>query len=378
MDATQLIGQASSLGYPVPFPILVFFKVLGFTLHLGPMHLFFAGILVAMLMARSRGEHAKRWAARLMNQMPIIISLGVNFGIVPLLFMQVVYYRLFYPATIMMAWPWLFIIAILIIAYYGVYIYATGLRAGKLKGYHRTLGWISAIGFMLIGFTFASGLSLMVNVDAWPELYAKFTKAGAVWGVAMNHSEPTLLPRWLMMFGLALLTVAVYAVMDGWFFAGKESKEYRAWVPGFAVKLGALGLVWYAVCGAWYVFMAMPAGSKAYLLGPALILTVLTAALPGLAWLLILLQAKGLNQALALLTVVVHFLALALQAISRQFVQNVEVARYIDIAGVKLNPQWDVFILFLVLFIAGLGVVFWMIRQCVVANRAQPHGKKAK
>jgi hypothetical protein len=377
MDATQLIGQASSLGYPVPFPILVFFKILGFTLHLGPMHLFFAGILMAMIMAKTGGVHGRRWASRLMNQMPIIISLGVNFGIVPLLFMQVAYYRLFYPATIMMAWPWLMIVAILIVAYYGVYFYATGLRAGKLKRYHRVLGWVSAIGFMLIGFTFASGLSLMVNVDSWPELYAKFNESGAVWGIAMNHGEPTLLPRWLMMFGLALLTTAVYAVMDGWFFAGKESKEYRAWVPGFALKLGTTGLVWYAAAAAWYFFGAMPTVAKDYLMGPAMILTILTAAMPGIVWMLILLQMKGLSQALALVTVIAQFLNLAMQAISRQFVQNVEIARYVDIAHEPLTPQWAVFILFLVIFVAGLGVALWMVLQCVHANRQQP-AKKVK
>ena len=369
MDATQLIGQASSLGYPVPYPVLVFFKILGFTLHLGPMHLFFAGILLALGMGNWGGANGKLWSKRLMNQMPIIISLGVNFGIVPLLFMQVAYYQLFYPATIMMAWWWLAIVAVLIVAYYGVYIYATGLRAGKIKQYHRTLGWLSAFGFMLIGYFFANGMTLLVNVESWPELFAKFNNAGAVYGVVMNSTDPQLFPRYLMMFGLALLTVAVYAVMDGWFFAGKESKEYRAWVPGFALKVGTIGFFWYAACGAWYVFAAMPVAAKDYLMGPMLIMTVLTAALPGLAWLLILLQRKGLSGTLALLTVLVHFLGLAMQAISRQFVQNVEVARHLDVAGVPLNPQWDVFILFLVLFVAGLGVVFWMIMQCVAANR---------
>jgi hypothetical protein len=376
MDATQLIGQASSLGYPVPYPILVFFKILGFTLHLGPMHLFFAGILLAMGMHKWGGVQGKLWSKRLMNQMPIIISLGVNFGIVPLLFMQVAYYRLFYPATIFMAWPWLMIVAILIVSYYGVYYYASGLRAGKLHKSHRSLGWIAALGFLIMGFLFSSGLSLLTNVDSWPELFAKSNYAGAVLGTAMNHSEPTLLPRWLMMFGLALLTVAVYAVMDGWFFAGKESKEYRTWVPGFALKVGTTGLIWYAVCGAWYVFSAMPVVAKDYLLGPMLIATVLTAALPVLAWLLILMQRKGLSFALALLTVLVQFLGLAMQAITRQFVQNVEAARYLDVASEPLNPQWDVFILFLVLFVAGLGLVFWMIMQCVFANREQA-AKKA-
>ena len=42
----------------------------------------------------------------LMNQMPVIVAVGVNLGVVPLLFTQVAYYRVFYPAGVLMAWPW--------------------------------------------------------------------------------------------------------------------------------------------------------------------------------------------------------------------------------------------------------------------------------
>jgi hypothetical protein len=97
MSPTELIGPPSPLGYPAPYWFLVTFKVLGFTLHMGPMHLWFAGILVAMVLARWGSAEAHRWSARLMRQMPVIIALGINFGIVPLLFTQVAYYRVFLP-----------------------------------------------------------------------------------------------------------------------------------------------------------------------------------------------------------------------------------------------------------------------------------------
>ncbi len=71
-------------------------------------------------------QHARRFAARLLQQMPVIVAFGVNLGIVPLLFVQVAYYKVFYPATILMAWFWLAIIGLLIPAYYGVYAYAVG------------------------------------------------------------------------------------------------------------------------------------------------------------------------------------------------------------------------------------------------------------
>ena len=63
--------------------------------------------------------------------MPVIVAVGVNLGIVPLLFVQLAYYKVFYPATILMAWFWLAIIVLLIPAYYGVYAYAWGLRGRR-------------------------------------------------------------------------------------------------------------------------------------------------------------------------------------------------------------------------------------------------------
>ena len=128
MNPQMLIGPSSPLGYPAPFWLIEFFKVLGFTLHMIPMNLWYAGLILAMLMKWKGGEQARLLATRLIKPMPIIIAVGVNLGIVPLLFTQVAYYQVFYPATVLMAWPWLSIIGLLTLAYYGVYLYVIGLR----------------------------------------------------------------------------------------------------------------------------------------------------------------------------------------------------------------------------------------------------------
>jgi hypothetical protein len=89
-----------------------------------------------------------------MNQMPIIVALGINFGIVPLLFAQVAYYKVFYPATVLMAWPWLAVILLLVFAYYGVYLYAMGLRDGKMTPARSAAGWVAAVLFICMSFIF--------------------------------------------------------------------------------------------------------------------------------------------------------------------------------------------------------------------------------
>ena len=119
---------------PAPHWFIQFFKVLGFTLHAVPMNLWYAGLLLALCLHLGGNQYGRAFAARLLEQMPVIVAVGVNLGIVPLLFIQVAYFKFFYPATILMAWFWLAIIVLLIPAYYGVYVYAWGLRDGKRTG----------------------------------------------------------------------------------------------------------------------------------------------------------------------------------------------------------------------------------------------------
>lgn len=371
MNPTELIGPTSPLGYPAPYWFLVTFKVLGFTLHMGPMHLWFAGILLAMILARRSSPQAHRWSARLIKQMPVIIALGVNFGIVPLLFTQVAYYRVFYPATILMAWPWFLVIILLTVAYYGVYIYVTGLKDNaELTLFKRAAGWVSAILFIAIGFLFSNGFSLMTNLHAWPALWQSTSVAGAPLGTALNTSDPTLLPRWLMMFGLALTTVAAYTVFDTGLFAQRESSEYKQWAAKFALTLYTVGLIWFAAMGSWYAFGTWPIEVREQMFAsPILLLTSLTALGPGLPWLLIFFQRRQITQTLAILTGLAQFGLLGLNAISRQVLQNIELSKFLDITAEPVNLQLSPLIVFLILFVAGLGVVAWMIVKVLAAER---------
>ena len=112
--------------------------------------------------------------------MPIIIAFGVNLGVVPLLFTQLAYYKFFYPATILMAWFWLAIIGLLIPAYYGVYAYVWGLKNGEnVAGWRQLAGWVAAVFFIVIGFIFANGFSLMDHVASLARAVERSSDAAA-------------------------------------------------------------------------------------------------------------------------------------------------------------------------------------------------------
>ena len=269
---------------PAPVWFVQFFKALGFTLHAVPMNLWYAGLLVALCAARCAATRTAGISpAGCLRQMPVIVAVGVNLGIVPLLFVQLAYYSVFYPATILMAWFWLAIIVLLIPAYYGVYAYAWGLGEGEREGGEGREDGHSCLSEW--GQTFLSaqirrhcplasrrrlvrgrvlcGHRVPLRQRHEPDgarramagTMAGHSTAGAALGTALNTGDPTLWPRWLLMFGLALGTTAAWVVFDAEWFAGKTVDEaYRRWAWGFARWLSTASVLWFAAAGTWYVF----------------------------------------------------------------------------------------------------------------------------
>lgn len=365
-----LLGPENPLGYPAPYPFLIFFKVFGFSLHMIPMHLWYAGMISLLILRWRGGEQARILSLRVLNAMPVIVALGINLGIVPLLFTQVAYYQAFYPATILMAWPWFSVIGLLLVAYYGLYLYVIGLRRESLKPYKRAAGWLSAGIFLVIGFLFANAFSLMANPEGWKPLWLGLQDSGAPLGLGLNTADPTFFPRWLMMFGMALMTTGAYVAVDAHFFAAGESPQYRAWARRTAWPLHTLGLVTFALMGTVYFFVTLQPGVRTMMLEwPGILLTGLTALSPGIPWLLLFLGRRGLSSLQVFLLALSQYGVLAFNAVSRQIVQNAELAPLFDPAAGMVRTQWSPMILFLVLFLLGLGVIGWMLLQIRGAGR---------
>jgi len=366
----DLIAPASPLGLPAPYIVLVVLKVLGFTLHALPMSLWYTGLLLALIVHARGGGAARQWATRLLVQMPLVIALGINFGIVPLLFLQTTASRTFYPAIILVAWPWLAIIPLLTLAYYGVYAYVVGLKRGHLAGWQRAAGWTSSFLFIAMGFLFAHTMALFTRVEAWPELWRRTSVAGAVSGWTLHLAEPTLWPRWLMFIGLALTTTAVHPAVDSGIFAGRRAEAYRRWAGAFAWRVHTAGVAWFAAAGSWYVFGTWePAVRQHMFAGGLLLLTTSAAVGPAVVWLLLLAQRRGVTRRLAWATAAMQVLVVGTNAVARQVVQNLELRPWLDVTAEPVHTQWSPLVLFVMCFAGGIGVVTWIVRQLVAAER---------
>ena len=104
--------------------------------------------------------------------MPATITLGIA----PLLFLQVLYGQFFYTSCILMAWPWLLVLVLLTIAYYGFYYVS---HRGGRPGRQEPAGMLlSVILVFLIGFVFTNNLTLAQTPSRWAGKYFATLRAG--------------------------------------------------------------------------------------------------------------------------------------------------------------------------------------------------------
>ena len=167
------IAQPDPLSQPAPSWLAWLLLLLTFVLHLLPMNLVLGGsIIAAVARVRGRGgdhpQHAElaRWFGK---ATPVAIAAAITFGVAPLLFLQVLYGRLFFTSAILMGWFWLSVIVLLILAYYGAYLLA--FKGDRLGGAQGPVAWVAALLFLVIGFLYSNNMTLMLRPDTFVERY---------------------------------------------------------------------------------------------------------------------------------------------------------------------------------------------------------------
>lgn len=365
---------------PLPAPVwfILFFKILGFILHALLMNLWLATLPLALILHWQGGPQARLWGSRLIRQMPIFITFGVNFGIVPLLFIQLLYPQTFYPATILMAWHWLAIIVLLIPAYYGVYLYAYAVRRDpeNVPALRRAAGWLASLFFVCIGFFFVNGLTLTAQPELWRELWLSQETAGAATGFGSAIQQLAIWPRFGMMIALGLGTTAVWTLCDRNLFlrvrekSGPETDAYVCWSSRFACACALAGLLLFVVCALLFAHFLQKgpetavwpsAGSvwspvgHAWLVGPALLLIVV--------WNF----ARKTSAGSALAVLGTQVVSLTVFACVRQWLQCRQLSAFLPLDQFAVRSELGPMVLFLGLFGVGVLVLAWMVTVAVSA-----------
>jgi len=203
MDPAALIPSPDPL--QVPWGWFEFLLQLTFLLHLVAMNVMVGLAFIGFVRELTgRTDPAHRQAGQVLTH---AIALAVNFGVAPLLFLQVLYGHLMYTSSILMGGYWLLVVFLLIFAYGSAYGYK--FLFDTLGTSRRLLLATSLSLLLLIGFLFTNNMTLMLTPERWTRY---FTGGGRPF---LNLGEPTLLIRYLhfMVAGVATggLTLAMLA-----------------------------------------------------------------------------------------------------------------------------------------------------------------------
>lgn len=362
-----IIPEPDPIPLPAPYWLLKFLLVLTFILHIIAMNFalgggFIAGITDLIGNKRNSKFHLNL-SASLSKMLPITTAFTVTLGIAPLLFVQVLYGQYFYTSSIILAWPWLSVIVLLTIGYYGYYIYQFNFE--KLKGTRAWIVIISAILFAIIGLIYTNNLVLMLTPEKWAKKY--FANPH---GTNLNFDDPTVIPRYLHFltasFAVAGLLVLIYGLAKL-----NKDENYGRW----AIRYGGLWFVIATVVqymiGIWFL-LALKKEHMLLFMGENTLATIvfgLSVLLSLISLILILLSLNAKNpKPLAISGITLIFLTITGMSIMRDILRDAYLKEYFKWEQFEVQPQISVIIVFLIVFIAGLITVGYMLNKVIKAK----------
>lgn len=354
---------------PVPAPIwlLKLLHDLTFALHLTAVGMLIGGLVFSLVFAifgRMRGSFEMTQAGGMIaHRLPTLMAFVINLGIPPLLFAQVLYGRALYTSSILMGAYWISVIFLLMGAYYGIYV------AARRADAHRAWAapaFASLLLVLTIAFIYTNNMSLMLRPQAWIELYHASPS-----GVQFNTADPTLFPRWFFMiagaFSVTGATLILLSLRSG--IADSVAGFLRRW-GAFSIVIGVIDQAAFARL----TLAAQPQGivdalMKEPLFSPFVYAWVATAAL------LLVIGAISFSARSAILAVagaLVAFLNVASTVMVRDGLRDLTLrAAGFDVWNRSVVVNWSVLGLFLLLFVAALGVIGYLITVIAKARRVE-------
>lgn len=352
-----MLPGAEPIGLPSPAWLLQSLLVLTMGLHVIPMTLTVGGALAGLWceVAGLSGKSGKyRWLARrLWSTLPTVTAFTITLGVAPLLFVQLLYGKFFYPASILTGWSWFAVIPLLLLGYGALYLMAMSDGAARWRPWAALAG---ALAFLAVGAIYVSTMSLTTAPAIWKGLYAQ-TQAGTHWYFQAARGLHVLLGAVSMAGGL----IALY---------GHQIPDQV--LSRFARRLGlvwaAAGVLLQVPVSLWFLSTFTPAAAAAVQ-----------------SWLLVAAAGAGALGVGALLYAQYRpamafpawlglgsFAAAGLfLAVQRHLVRQALLAPHITEADWKVSPQWDVFVIFGVTLVAAIGLIGYLGLRFLRESNAQ-------
>jgi len=238
------------------FKLLLLFT---FFIHMILMNFILGGSLLTVW-DMLRGKPEKQAS----GSIPTLIALTVNFGVPPLLFVQVLYGQFFYSSSVMLAVPWILIIPILIVAYYGAYVFVK--KPDSAPGWSKAGLVVTSLFLLYIAFIFVNNNTLAIQPEGWG-IY--FENPG---GWNLNLEEPTLWPRYLH-FIFAALAIGALGRAIAYRFSRIDDVEKGNQIKRNLKIFGWITMIQMGI-GTWF-WLSMPPEVWKIFMGGSLLATIL-------------------------------------------------------------------------------------------------------
>ena len=337
---------------PVPLPappwLLESLLVFTFILHLLAMNFLLGGVIilsVSSYLGRRDSRHLEL-TRRVSRALPPVTAFTITLGVAPLLFLQLVYGQLFYTSSDLMAWYWLAVVFLVLLGYYGIYWYQ--IQHDELGPRVAWVILVTAILFILVAFIFTQNMMAMLHPQDFYRLFVN----GRV-GTILGDVTPLNIARMAHFVVAAVALAGLGIALLSWRWRG-ESPELADWGRRYGVRWFMVGTLVQFLVGLWFLF-SLPVGIRQALVGEKLAVGLLVLGIL-LALLALLTAPKSLlASSVAILGTV------SVMAVWRHMVRLAYLQPYFDPHSLPVQGQWAVFLIFVVLLLAGIATVGWML-----------------
>ena len=347
---------------PLPAPYWLFKTLLlvTFLLHIIAMNFMLGGAFLAVV-ARftSKGkEFRNRIFLDLAKKVPVFLAATITIGIAPLLFVQAIYGQYFYTSTILIAWPWFLLLVLLVVAYYGFYFVAY--NGQRRPGPAGIVLLFSLVLVLVIAFIQSTNVTLMQTPSHWA---AKYFASPTGW--SNNISDPTLIPRYLHFVTSAIAVGGILLVLLAYARWNKD-REYASYLFQYGGKSFMYATMAQFIIGTWFL-ISIPRNFRMIFMGDSPLASVLflVGILATVAAIFLMSNAIRKQNIKVAAYGVSGLLAVVMitMILMRDILRDAYLEPYFHPHQFAVKTQWAVLPVFLVLFIAGVGLWLLMLQR---------------
>jgi len=346
MDPAALIPVADAI--PVHWLWFQVLLTVTFLFHVVAMNIMVGTSIIALVTHVRGGDSSVSLCRDIAKKIPFFIAFAVNFGVAPLLFVQVLYGHFMYTSSVLMATFWLSIIGLLILAYGCTYLF--DFKYDDLLGKRALILSIPVALFLVIGFLFSNNFTLMLVPETWGRYFNNND------GMLLNLEEPSLIPRYLHMM-ISAVAIGGLAIALYYDFIQRRGGG----IPEGRIQLGCQ---WFSIATCinfviGFLFLdSLPAVVTDISTGVGLFFAIslfggIVSGGFSIVWGFV---YKVRHSAIAV------FLALIFMVLAREAVRISYLKPYFTVNDLQVVPQYSPMIVFFIVFAFGIAAIWYMFK----------------